>query len=338
MFSQRDRRITQWFSLIFLLFSHISVAQDEGWFNYKDRFLISDGRVADTANDNISHSEGQGFSMLLAVFNNDQQTFNKLWQWSNTHLYREDIGLYSWRYDPNSTPNVSDPNNASDGDTLIAWALLLAGEKWHNTRYTRASDKLQTALLKHTVINFAGFKVMLPGVSGFNQPNEITVNPSYFIFPAWKAFYRHSRVKAWKDLNESAKKMLSKMAFGKLQLPTDWVTLHSDGNMAPASKWPSRMSYNAIRIPLYLRWAYPNSPELTPFIQFWQRYPRDETPAWVDVISGDTAEYRMSSGILAIRDFTVGDSAAISSNVQQEEGYYSASLQLLAWWAAKEQN
>ena len=102
------------------------MAQDQGWSAYKSRFLMPDGRIIDTANKNVSHTEGQGFSMLLAVFNDDQATFDKLWQWANNTLYRKDIGLYSWRYDPNNSVHVADKNNASDGDQLIAWALLLA--------------------------------------------------------------------------------------------------------------------------------------------------------------------------------------------------------------------
>jgi endoglucanase len=36
------------------------------WQKYADRFITSDGRVVDNANHNVSHSEGQGYAMLLA--------------------------------------------------------------------------------------------------------------------------------------------------------------------------------------------------------------------------------------------------------------------------------
>lgn len=186
----RRYSLVLWFGLIFAFFSSAVMAQDAGWSAYKSRFLMPDGRIIDTANKNVSHTEGQGFSMLLAVFNDDQATFDKLWQWANTTLYRKDIGLYSWRYDPNSTPHVADINNASDGDTLMAWALLLAGDKWNDSRYTKASEKLQTALIKYNVIDYAGYKVMLPGVKGFNQTSNVTVNPSYFIFRPGRHFMR----------------------------------------------------------------------------------------------------------------------------------------------------
>ncbi|MGL6018628.1 MAG: glycosyl hydrolase family 8 [Gibbsiella quercinecans] len=320
--------------LVLALFSTAALAQGNGWSTYKQRFLMADGRIVDTANKNVSHTEGQGFSMLLAVFNNDRQTFDKLWQWSNANLFRSDVGMYSWRYDPNSVPKVADKNTASDGDTLMAWALLLAGDKWHDSRYTQASEKLQAALIKHTVIKYAGYTVMLPGLSGFNQTTSVTVNPSYFLFPAWQAFYQHSHLKVWKDLDASALAMLGRMTFGQYRLPSDWVTLNADGTLAPASKWPALFSYDAIRIPLYLRWAHPGQAALAPYIQFWQQTPRNATPAWVNVLSGAKANYMMSPGQLAIRDFTMANTGAISDQLSQGDDYYSSSLQLLAWWAA----
>jgi len=333
----RARSLVLWFSLVLSLFSSAVMAQDNGWSTFKNRFLMPDGRIIDTANHNVSHTEGQGFGMVLAVFNDDQKTFDQLWQWANTRLYRKEIGLYSWRYDPAAKDKVADANNASDGDTLIAWALLMAGEKWHQPSYTQASDKLQAALIKYTVMDFAGYKVMLPGISGFDQTSSITVNPSYFIFPAWKAFYQRSHLKVWKELDESATRMLDNMAFGPYRLPTDWVTIQTDGTMTPGSKWPTRFSFDAIRIPLYLAWAHPGSPQLSPFIQFWQKFPREQTPAWVDVMTGSKAGYNLSPGTLAIRDLTMANSGAIDSTLQAKEDYYSSSLHLLSWWAAKDQ-
>lgn len=45
---------------------------DTAWESYKSRFMMPDGRIIDTGNGNVSHTEGQGFAMLLAVANNDR--------------------------------------------------------------------------------------------------------------------------------------------------------------------------------------------------------------------------------------------------------------------------
>ncbi|XBS72016.1 glycosyl hydrolase family 8 [Acerihabitans sp. KWT182] len=291
--------------------------------------------MIDTGNHNVSHSEGQGFGMLLAVFNNDRATFASLLKWSDAHLYRKDIGLYSWRYDPAATPPVSDINTAADGDTLIAWALLLAGQKWQQPAYTAASDKLQAALIKHNVIRYAGYTVLLPGVTGFNQTSAITLNPSYFIFPAWQAFYQQSHLKTWNDLTADGYKLLAQMRFGEPQLPTDWVTLRADKTLAPADNKPARFSFDAVRIPLYINWAQPKSLALGPYVAYWRQFDRLSTPAWVDVLTGEKANFMLPPGMLAIRDAIMGNRADISDNILPQEDYYSASLHLLTYWSLR---
>ncbi len=37
----------------------------DGWRQYKERFVTSDGRVVDNANGGISHSEGQGYPQFV---------------------------------------------------------------------------------------------------------------------------------------------------------------------------------------------------------------------------------------------------------------------------------
>nr|WP_223881613.1 glycosyl hydrolase family 8 [Affinibrenneria salicis] len=323
---------------LLLLWSCLScsaLAQDNGWSQFKQRFILPEGRVVDTGNNNISHTEGQGFTLLLAVFNDDPSTFDSLWRWTKTTLYQPDSGLFYWRYEPGAKEKIADKNNASDGDTLIAWALLLAADKWQVPEYRSESRQIQVALIKHTVISFAGYQVMLPGMNGFNHTSTIVLNPSYFLFPAWQAFYRDSHLKVWHDLQQDALRLLSQMSFGQPPLPADWVTLSIDGKMTPAAGWPPRFSFDAVRIPLYLRWARADEHALAPFRLYWQRFTREKTPAWIDVTSGGKAEYPLPVGMMAIRDITLGQDSQVSDQLQQQEDYYSASLHLLAWWAIR---
>ena len=93
---------------------------DTAWESYKSRFMMPDGRIIDTGNGNVSHTEGQGFAMLLAVGNNDRPAFDKLWQWTDKTLRNKENGLFYWRYNPAESNPVADKNNAADGDVLIA--------------------------------------------------------------------------------------------------------------------------------------------------------------------------------------------------------------------------
>lgn len=323
-----------WLMMIVLGMFSVQVAASEGWSSYKTRFMATDGRIKDTANNNVSHTEGQGFAMLLAVDNDDRQGFERLWQWTRLHLSNKQNGLFYWRYNPAAADPVIDKNNASDGDVLIAWALLRAGEKWNVADYLTQSDKLQRAIVSRNVIRFAGYTIMLPGAQGFNKTSYVVLNPSYFLFPAWRDFARRSHLKIWSQLIDDGFDLLGKMNhFGRSALPLDWVALNVDGSMAPAIAWPPRFSYDAIRIPLYIWWYDPQSLRLVPFQRYWANYSRLQTPAWINVSTNEAAPYNMDGGLLAVRDLIMGDTAQLTDRLDAQENYYSASLRLLVWSA-----
>ena len=53
--------------------------------------------------------------------------FETIFTFTRVELLIRDDGLAAWRWDPAATPRVTDINNATDGDILIAYALGLAG-------------------------------------------------------------------------------------------------------------------------------------------------------------------------------------------------------------------
>lgn len=328
-------RILAALAVLFTLFASAPLrAENLAWTQYKARFLMADGRIVDTGNGSVSHTEGQGFAMLMAVANDDKASFDRMWQWTSATLKNKANGLFYWRYNPAAPDPVTDKNNASDGDVLIAWALLQADERWRDARYSAASDAITKALLAHTTVKFAGYRVMLPGASGFNRNTAVTLNPSYFIFPAWQAFADRSHLVVWRELIQDSQTLLGKMGWGRANLPTDWVSLAADGKLTPASGWPPRMSYDAVRIPLYLSWADPQSPLLAPWQRWWQQFPRDKTPAWINVATNEPASYMAQGGLLAVRDLTLGESAG-EPQITEQDDYYSASLKMLAWLAER---
>ncbi|WP_433977470.1 glycosyl hydrolase family 8 [Erwinia sp. E_sp_B01_9] len=308
----------------------------DGWSSFKTRFMTSDGRIQDTGNNNVSHTEGQGYAMLMAVWYNDRNSFDSLWRWTQQHLKNPQNGLFYWKYIPDAADPVADKNNASDGDVLIAWALLKAGQKWQNQAYLQASDRIQKAIIQRDVITFGGYTVMLPGAQGFNKTSYVVLNPSYFLFPAWRDFAARSHLKVWNNLIDSGMDLLSKMRFGDAGLPVDWVALNADGTVAPATAWPPRFSYDAIRVPLYVYWYDAQSLQLVPFQRYWMSFSRLQTPAWIDVMSNNKAPYNMAGGLLAVRDLTLNEVGNVSDRLDEKEDYYSSSLHLLSWLALKD--
>ena len=302
------------------------------WDAYKARFLMPDGRIVDTGNQNVSHTEGQGFAMLMAVAYNDRASFNSMWNWTEKTLKDKSTGLFYWRYNPVAPDPVADKNDATDGDTLIAWALLRADQRWHDARYSAASDAITRALVEHTVENFAGYQIMLPGAKGFHLNSYVNLNPSYFLFPAWQAFSERSHLVVWRQLIEDGQKLLGNMGWGEANLPTDWVSLTADGKLSPAKEWAPRTSYDAIRVPLYVYWQNPSSPLLTPWRVWFQKFDRNQTPAWVNVTTNERAPYVMQGGLLAVRDLTLGQPTG-EPQITAQDDYYSASLKMLVWLA-----
>ncbi|MEQ8515585.1 MAG: glycosyl hydrolase family 8, partial [Chromatocurvus sp.] len=268
------------------------------WDDFQAHF-VRDGRVIDTGNGDISHSEGQGYGMLLAVAAHEQGRLDDLWQWTTRVLQRDD-GLLRWRYTPCTAADarcVSDDNNASDGDLLVAWALLRAHEAWGDAAYRVAAGRILEAVERQLVVERGQYTLLLPGAVGFRHDDAITLNLSYWVFPALQAFARERPAGPWQALIDSGAALIDTARFGAAQLPPDWLELDDDG-LRPSPRFAPRYGFDAVRIPLYLAWA-----GMTPaddwhaFQQLWQR---DPVPAWVDLIDDSTAEYRWSPGMASV--------------------------------------
>jgi len=306
---------------------------DRAWDAYVDRFITDEGRVIDTGNGNISHSEGQGWGMMLAQHYGDQQTFHKLWQWTRQQLGRHDVSLFSWRYDPSKTPPVRDNNNASDGDLFIAWALYLAAEQWDNRNYANASSSIRRAIVDELVTDMAGYTVLLPGIEGFKHSDTADLNLSYWFVPAMQDFAEIAPEEPWQALIDDGVSLLDETTFGRYRLPTDWVTLTGDGVVSPAEEWEPRFSFDAVRIPLYFAWGgRDEGASIGSITAFWNDPAYQPASAWINVTTDERAEYPISRGVRAINAFA--NNQALPDPVPKEEDdYYSATLLLLTHMA-----
>jgi endoglucanase len=226
----------------------------EEWTAYKSRFLDASGRIVDTANNNISHSEGQGYGLLLAYLAESRGDFDTIWSFTRTELLLRDDGLAVWRWDPAATPHVTDANNATDGDLLIAYALALAGRDWQRPDLTAAATAMAASLAKNSFERLAGSVLLKPGNSGFgaaDRPDGPVVNPSYWVFEAIPVMASLVPDAPWAALTEGGNKVVaSSMQIGAAGLPPDWVSLKA--RPAAAEGFPQEFGYNAIRIPLYM--------------------------------------------------------------------------------------
>lgn len=295
------------------------------WQDYKRRFMQPDGRVADTGNNNISHTEGQGFAMLLALEAGDRNAFASLWDWTRATLTRPDSGLFAWRYEPAKSPQVQDPNNATDGDVLMAWALLKASKAWGIEDYAVQSQTLRAAILREVCTIHAGRRVLLPGRLGFVEDDGVILNPCYYVWPALDDFAKLEPI--WNDVISDGADLTAAAAFGVWALPTDWIKVDAQGLVTPAERWPARFGFDAVRVPLYLSMSG-RSAELRRFHRYWRETEKPSGwPAWIDVTDGTVAPYPASDGAKAIANRVLSRPAVRPAS---QGDYYSESLRLLA--------
>ena len=148
------------------------------WAAFEARFVMPDGRVVDRENDHQSHSEGQGYGMLLAVEADRPRDFARIWTFARRNLQiRRSDTLLSWRWQPRAYPRVSDKNNATDGDILVAYALLRAAAAWDRRDYVRAADAIIDDIGRKLVRRVDGRPVLIPAAFGFERTPE-TAAPS----------------------------------------------------------------------------------------------------------------------------------------------------------------
>jgi len=304
------------------------------WNAFKDRF-VSGGRIVDTGNAGVSHSEGQGIGLLGAALTGDSACFERIYGWTRDTLARPFDRLHAWRYQPNAATPVGDLNNATDGDLLIALALFTAASRWDDAAYRRAAMDVSRDIAQGLVRETRVGSFLLPGMSGFADGDTLTINPSYYIFPALKRIALETRDPIWGRVQEDGLALLHTAGFGRWKLPTDWLTLNAAGQISPARKWPARFSFDAVRVPLYCCWGgLAHDPVVDAVQAFWSSQGQSSVPAWTDVGTGEMAPYRQTAGMAAIRAYVTAsrrpnDRAAAIPAMSAATDYYSAALILL---------
>ncbi len=224
------------------------------WQDWSKRFVRPSGRVVDTGNHGVSHSEGQGYGMLLAVAADDRPAFDRLWAWTRANLQIRADKLSAWLWDPVRRA-VSDHNNATDGDILIAWALAEAADLWNAPDYAAAGAAVAEDIGSKLIVDAPGVgPVLLPARFGFaagDQPDGPVVNLSYWVFPAFGRLAALAPDHDWDGVRRAGLALVDSVQDGESSAPGDWMSLAS-GHAAPARRFPARAGYDALRIPLYL--------------------------------------------------------------------------------------
>jgi endoglucanase len=215
---------------------------------FLDRYVEDDGRVArhDQGGDTVS--EGQGYAMLLAVATHDEDRFDRIWGWTREHLQRDD-GLLAWSW---SGGRVVDWETASDADVEIAWALVLAAERFARPDLRADGEVLATALLDAVGVEAGGRLVLAAGPWATGEP--IVANVSYFVPTAFEAIARVTGDGRWRRVWESSRALIAEVTGDARRLPPDWAHVHPDGSIEavddPGGSGAGRYGLDASRVPV----------------------------------------------------------------------------------------
>ncbi len=206
-------------------------------------------------------SEGQGYGMMIEAYRYlaSETRFYKMYRYYMDHR-EKNSQLMSWRQIKKKGKWHNDHNSATDGDIFIAFALLLADQRWHTTYYKNQAVRLMNDILRDeynpqtgclTVGNWANSK------SDFYH----LFRTSDVIPTCFDAFYQASGNKRWLQVKRTMLKRLNQLSHQhKSGLVPDfaWVNSktavpvkgkitesHNDGSYAA----------NACRVPMNLAFS-----------------------------------------------------------------------------------
>ncbi|HAY22867.1 MAG TPA: endoglucanase [Desulfobacterales bacterium] len=317
-------------------------AETGTWQDYKTRFVAPDGRIIDNRRGDISHSEGQGYGMLLALIHEDRESFETIRRWTVDNLQVRKDGLFAWSWGQRSDESwaVIDYNNATDGDLLIGSALVQAGKRWQRSDYRDQGRAIANEIQRLLTIRVDGKTLLLPGYWGFNSSKGLVINLSYFVFPAFRAFAEIGDRAFWSAVERDALGVLQTGLRGSLKLPPDWLIL-SDGRLTVFEEKSECFGYEAIRVPLYLAMANLPGPA-EPFRSFlmWVKQ-HGYLPVNVDIIRETVTLADSPAGFYTVmgRCAALLKEPALSNELFQRatqklsnepQDYYSYTLYLLA--------
>ena len=190
---------------------------------FLERYEASSGRVVRKDQGGDTVSEGQGYALLLAVAIGERQQFAAAWRWERTHLQLPD-GLFAYHW---SGRKVVNAEPATDADLDTAWALVLAGQRFHNSQYLGQGLRVASAVLSNETTVVAGTLQLVAGPWGRSSP--AVADPSYFSLEAMDSLANASGDPRWSELATDSTSLVASLTKSGRTLPANWVDLSPPG-------------------------------------------------------------------------------------------------------------
>ena len=241
----------------------------ELWGRYKQNILEKDtNRALDKSQDNITTSEGQSYTMMRAVWMDDQETFDKAWKWTKDNMQREDK-LISWRFGKLADGSYGiqtdrgGQNTATDADVDIAYALIMASNRWKQDNYLYDAKPMISSIWQKEVVQVNGQPVLASNDIERENSESILVNPSYFSPYAYRVFAKVDPANNWSQLVDSSYSVLFAATDSQLSAPKssgltpNWVRMdRKTGQISKDAVLDANYGYDAFRTPWRLALDY----------------------------------------------------------------------------------
>lgn len=316
-----------------------AVPQNAAWSSWAARFLGADGRVIDDQAGGISHSEGQGYGLLLAQAHGDKTAFRGIEDWTTANLQVRQDHLMAWRWHVNGAVRAMDWHSATDGDVFRAWALLRAG------RATGCSDWVARAVAIARDIDALciapdprapRLPILRPGAEARMTADRVLFNPSYIMPRALRALGTAAGTPRLIAAADHGERLIADLA-GQGAVP-DWIDVTEQGFDAPREH-DLRSGYDALRLPLYLIWSGQGGhPGVARGLETLQRARAPGHLAVVTDADGAVTAESDQPGYLSIAALARCRPRPVTPTDAAGQSYYPATLQLLAQVAAREQD
>ncbi len=227
--------------------------QDLSWRGYVRTFIQPDGRVIDPAvPPGITTSEGQAYTLLRAVWSNDEETFTRVLAWTTNNLAREKSPLPAWKWGKRGDGawGIEDQNTASDADVFLAYALLAAGSKWKKPERVKQGIEVARAVWNEEVERVGERWYLLPG-NWARGWNPLPLNLSYYCPAILRQIAVHDEQHPWAALADTTYFLL-RSGLPTTGLPPDWLLLQRLTQEliigTPEGGRKGRFAYDAYRV------------------------------------------------------------------------------------------
>ena len=227
------------------------------WSFYRQTY-IRDGRVVSLDEQGITTSEGQGYALLRAVWSNDRRTFDDVWRWTRTNLQVRPDKLFAWKWKGKVLSN----NAATDADTDIALALILASRRFDRPEYEREAQAILTSIWDLEVLHLTQQSYVTGGNWAVSEDYP-TIHVAYLAPYAYEVFADVDPRHDWRRVIDSSYALLHWLYDDeRVAVPPEVVYVEkTTGRLSvvhPKTGAPPGFSYDAFplfwRVALDARW------------------------------------------------------------------------------------